>query len=382
VEVKFFKQAEINRQYAHAVHSAVDELLLGSVPLVNGRFGAAFERAFADYVATEYCSFVSNGLDALILALRAAGVQRGDSVIVPCHTYIATWMAPLALGCKLIAAPVRDDDLLLDPTRIEDYIQPSTACIMPVHLYGNPCDMEAINTIATRHNLLVIEDAAQAHGSSFQNKKIGSWGDATCFSFYPTKNLGALGEGGAVTTNRLDIHAKIASLKNYGRSPNDGSTNIYLGGNHRGDEIQAAFLASKLMNLNHITERRQRVVSQYVNGLELRHTHGSLLHYSRSSSPHLAILKTSSGETRNNLAAHLREKNITTAVHYSRPCHAQPCLDANMIDIDEECKKQATQIANTILSLPMSECHTTAEIDYVVMWINDFFGSHSASVLQ
>jgi dTDP-4-amino-4,6-dideoxygalactose transaminase len=379
VEVKFFKQAEINRQYTQAAHSAVDELLLGSVPLVNGKFGAAFERAFADYVGTEYCSFVSNGLDALILALRAAGVQSGDSVIVPCHTYIATWMAPLALGCKLIAAPVSDDDLLLDPRRIEDYIQPSTACIMPVHLYGNPCDMEAINAIAARHNLLVIEDAAQAHGSSFQNKRIGSWGDATCFSFYPTKNLGALGEGGAVTTNRPDIHAKIASLKNYGRALDDGATNIYLGGNYRGDEIQAAFLTSKLRNLNHITAARHRVISQYVNGLDLYRLNASLLHYSKCGSPHLSILKTHSSEIRNNLAAHLRERSITTAVHYSRPCHAQPCLDAEMIDIDEECKKQATQIANTILSLPMSECHTPAEIDYVVMWINDFFSSHSAS---
>ena len=360
----------------------MDELLSGSVPLVNGTFGAAFERAFADYVGTEYCSFVSNGLDALILALQAAGVQSGDSVIVPCHTYIATWMAPLALGCKLIAAPVRDDNLLLDPRRIEDYIEPSTTCIMPVHLYGNSCDMEAINTIAARHNLLVIEDAAQAHGSSFQNRRVGAWGDATCFSFYPTKNLGALGEGGAVTTSRPDIHAKITSLKNYGRSPSDGAKNIYLGGNHRGDEIQAAFLACKLADLDHITEARHRVVSQYVHGLKLGNTNASLLHYPRSSSPHLAIFRSNTGDIRNELAAHLREKNIATAVHYSRPCHTQPCLDADRIDIDEECRNQATKIANTILSLPMSECHTPAEIDYVVKWINHFFNSHSASVLQ
>lgn len=370
--VPFFKQDLINRAYAAGLHDAVNQLVYAESPLVSGHYTIEFEKQFAQFVGSSHCAFVSNGLDALILALRAVGIKNGDTIIVPCHTYVATWLAPLSLGCRIIAVPVRQDNFLLDAERLVDYLTPEVKCIMPVHLYGNTCDMNAIIQLAKSNNILIVEDAAQAHGSIYESKMIGSWGDATCFSFYPTKNLGALGEAGAVCSASIKVNQVIRSLRNYGRDISDGSCNLLLGGNFRGDELQAAFLSEKLKLMHQIVERRRAIISLYKSQIKPNEFIHGLIEYQDLSAPHLAVLKTSSKTVRDNLLTYLGENGIQSAVHYSKPCHAQPCLEGQHLKIDEKTKHQASTIADTIISIPMSEVHSDEEISIVSNTINEF----------
>ncbi len=367
MHVSFFKKPQINSQYRKKFYEYLDQLITGDDSLVLGHYCKEFEKEFARTLGASHCNFVSNGLDALSIALRAVGVQADDVVIVPNHTYIATWIAPLSIGCNLIVAPVSEIDLLLEPSTIEKYITSKVRCIIPVHLYGNACQMQKIMCLGEKHSLVVVEDAAQAHGARSGDKYIGNWGDATCFSFYPTKNLGALGEAGAVTTNDPRIASFVQSYKNYGRSLSDPSLNTLLGSNHRGDEIQAAFLTIKLMALDKIIKRRHEIIQRYeqrINGSTLPFK--LLPYHNCQSSPHLAVVRTENKATRDSLAAYLHAKQIDAPIHYKRPCHTQPCIDTQRISIDQECKEQALKISETILSIPMSEVHTNEEIDYVI----------------
>ena len=370
--VKFFKQDIINRQYASGLHNAVDRLIYDQSSLVLGHYTKEFENKFANYVNAAHCSFVSNGLDALKLALQAVGIKEGDTVIVPCHTYIATWLAPLSLGCKVIAVPVGEDNLLLDVNQLENYLNPTVKCIIPVHLYGNSCDMTKISQIAREHDIMIVEDAAQSHGAIHEGRMIGSWGDATCFSFYPTKNLGALGEAGAVCSISTKVDENIRCLRNYGRDINDGSNNILLGGNYRGDELQAAFLCEKLRSINQITKRRNSIVSQYKQQINTNKFIYGLIEYQTLAAPHLAILKTCTKTIRDNLISYLSESGIETSVHYAKPCHQQSCIQAGKLVISDNAKLQASRIADTIISIPMSEVHTDDEITTVSKAINRF----------
>ena len=235
--------------------------LLSSGWYIGGPAVEQFEAEFAAYCEAPHCVGVANGLEALALSLRALGVGSGDEVIVPANTYIATWLAVSMAGATLV--PVEPDAAThcIDPNRIVEAISPRTRCIMPVHLYGHPCDMDAINAIAREHGLLVVEDAAQAHGASLDGRKIGTHGDAVAWSFYPTKNLGAFGDAGAVTTRDPALAERLRLLRNYGSAVKN--VNDIKGYNSRLDPIQAAILTVKLRHLDAWQERRRKIAALY-----------------------------------------------------------------------------------------------------------------------
>ncbi len=369
MKVDFFKQSRINLVYKDHFLESVDLLFDGSTSLVNGKFTKQFEQDFASFIKASHCSFVSNGLDALILALESLDIKRGDLVIVPNHTYIATWLAPLKLGCKVIVAPVNSETLLLDTTKVGQFIDANVKAIMPVHLYGNACNINILLELQKQSNFSLVEDAAQAHATLLSDQYVGNLGDLTCFSFYPTKNLGALGESGAITTNIKMLHEKIKSLRNYGRSPLDGAINQYCGINRRGDELQAAFLLEKLKSLDNISKIRNRLISiytSYFSDSSDRRSRFKMIPYGQGSSPHLAILRTPSCKEREQLREFLLSKGIQTSIHYRVPCHAQPFINTDdLIIFDQSTADQAQHIADTIISLPLSEVHTEAEICYI-----------------
>ena len=232
---------------------------------IGGVEDEEFEKAFAQYCTTEYCVGVGNGLDALMLALKALGVGAGDEVIVPSNTYIATALAVTYVGAKLVFVEPDIRTFNINPENIEAAITDKTKAIMPVHLYGQACDMDPIMEIAKKHNLFVVEDCAQAHGATYKGKKIGSFGDAAGFSFYPGKNLGALGDAGATVTNNKELADKVRALGNYGSDYK--YHHIYQGNNSRLDEMQAAFLSAKLPHLEKINVERRRIAQKYLDGI-------------------------------------------------------------------------------------------------------------------
>ncbi|PKQ03147.1 MAG: erythromycin biosynthesis sensory transduction protein eryC1, partial [Alphaproteobacteria bacterium HGW-Alphaproteobacteria-11] len=225
----------------------------------------AFEAEWATYCEARHAVGLANGLDALILALRALDIGAGDEVIVPSNTYIATWLAVSAVGATLV--PVEPDPAThnIDPARIAAAITPRTRVILPVHLYGQPADLDPIIALARAHGLAVVEDAAQAHGARYKGKRIGAHGDIVCWSFYPGKNLGALGDGGAITSDNPDLAARIALLRNYGSRQK--YVNEVPGVNSRLDPIQAAVLRAKLPYLDAWTDRRRAIAAAYADGL-------------------------------------------------------------------------------------------------------------------
>ena len=232
---------------------------------IEGEEDEAFEKAFAEYCDTKYCVGVGNGLDSLFLALKAMGITEGDEVIVPSNTYIATALAVTYTGATPIFVEPDIRTFNIDPTKIEAAITNKTKAIMPVHLYGQACDMDPIMNIAKKYDLYVVEDCAQAHGAKYNGKVIGSFGDAAGFSFYPGKNLGALGDAGATVTNNEELAKKVRALGNYGSDYK--YHHIYQGNNSRLDELQAAFLAAKLPHLNKVNAERRKIAQKYLDGI-------------------------------------------------------------------------------------------------------------------
>jgi len=279
----------------------------------------AFESEFADYCNVKYCIGVGNGLDALHLILRAMDIGAGDEVIVPSNTFIATWLAVSYAGATPV--PVEPDETTynIDPTRIEAAITEKTKAIMPVHLYGQPADMDPIMEIAVKYRLKVIEDAAQAHGARYKGKRTGGLGDAAGFSFYPGKNLGAFGDGGAVTTNDSMIAERVRQLRNYG-SQIKYSHDI-KGVNSRLDELQAAFLRVKLRHLDEWNDRRRKIADQYLVEL-LAYDYLTLTQVPPWAEPvwHIFVIRT---PKRDRLQKHLADCGIQTLIHYPVPPHRQ-----------------------------------------------------------
>ena len=287
--------------------------------LILGQECNEFEREFAAYCDVAHCIGVANGLDALFLVLKAMGVGPGDEVIVPANTYIATWLAVSYTGA--IPVPVEPDPRTynIDAGRIERAITAATKVILPVHLYGQPADMDAIMDVAGRYDLQVLEDAAQAHGARYHGRRTGSLGHAAGFSFYPGKNLGALGDGGAVTTNDAVLADRIRVLRNYGSRTK--YHNEVKGFNSRLDELQAAFLRVKLRKLDNWNARRADIVQRYIAALEGADV--VLPHMPDGMEPawHLFVLQHAH---RDALQAHLTSENIGTVIHYPIPPHLQP----------------------------------------------------------
>jgi dTDP-4-amino-4,6-dideoxygalactose transaminase len=306
----------------------------------------AFEADWAEYCEAKHAVGLANGLDALILALRSLDVGAGDEVIVPSNTYIATWLAVSAVGATPV--PVEPDPAThnIDPERISSAITPRTKVLLPVHLYGQPADMDPILTLARKHNIAVVEDAAQAHGARYKNKRIGGHGDIVCWSFYPGKNLGALGDGGAITTNRADLADKVQVLRNYGSRVK--YVNEVQGVNSRLDPIQAAVLRVKLKHLDEWTDRRRMIAGAYSEGLK---DSGLILpHVPDLADPvwHLYVVRS---PERDALQKRLGEAGIGTLIHYPIPPHMQDAYKSlGMADADFPL---ACQLADEVLSLPI-----------------------------
>lgn len=327
----------------------------------------AFESAFAQWCGAEHCIGVANGLDALTLTLRAwkelGRLKEGDEVIVPANTYIASVLAITESRLVPVFVEPSDDTFNLDPSRIQAAVTSRTRAILPVHLYGRLADMSAIMTIASRHGLLVLEDAAQAHGASVDGRKAGTWGDAAGFSFYPGKNLGALGDGGAVVTNNAELATTLRALRNYGS--HEKYKNLYQGVNSRLDEMQAAILNVRLKYLDAQTEQRRSVAQRYLDGIVNPHVR---LPKWESPAQHVWHLFVVRCEARDALQAHLTQAGVQTLVHYPIPPHRQNAYAAYA----DQHHPITERIHDQVLSLPISPVMTDAEVDEVVCLINAF----------
>jgi len=336
---------ELKTEIDEAVHRVMDSgwYILG--PEVE-----AFESDFSQYCEADHTVGVANGLDALHLALLAMGVGPGDEVIVPSNTYIATWLA--VSQCGATPVPVEPDvrTYNIDPTLIEQAITPRTKAILPVHLYGQPADLDPILDITRKHGLRVLEDAAQAHGARYKGRRIGSHGDAVAWSFYPGKNLGALGDAGAVTTNDPEIADRIRVLRNYGSRIK--YVNEVRGYNSRLDPIQAAVLRVKLKHLDEWNNRRRRIASYYLNNIEVP---GLVLPFVPEWAEPVWHLFVVSHPERDALAQKLKGGGVGSLIHYPIPPHKQQAYAAQFGDASNF--PIAELLSEKILSLPISPHH-------------------------
>ncbi len=332
---------------------------------IEGEEDKKFEKAFAEYCNSKFCVGVGNGLDALFLALKAIGIKEGDEVIVPSNTYIATALAVTYVGATPVFVEPNIQTYNIDPDRIEEKITNRTKVIMPVHLYGQACDMDPIMEIARKHNLYVVEDCAQAHGAMYKGKVIGSFGDAAGFSFYPGKNLGALGDAGATVTNNEELANKVRVLGNYGSDYK--YHHIMQGNNSRLDELQAAFLSAKLPLLDKMNEERRRIAQKYLDGI--RNSEIVLPYVPEYAVPvwHIFAIRCT---RRSELEAFLNNAGIGTNKHYPIPMHLQECYVG--LGYKQGDLPIAEEISETELSLPMFYGMTDEEIQFVIDKVNEF----------
>lgn len=332
---------------------------------IEGVEDEAFEKAFAEYCDSKYCVGVGNGLDSLFLALKAMGIKEGDEVIVPSNTYIATALAVTYTGATPIFVEPDIRTFNIDPTKIEAAITDKTKAIMPVHLYGQACDMDSIMEVAKKYNLYVVEDCAQAHGAKYKGKVIGSFGDAAGFSFYPGKNLGALGDAGATVTNNEEVAKKVRALGNYGSDYK--YHHIYQGNNSRLDELQAAFLAAKLPHLNKVNAERRKIAQKYLDGINNPEIILPFVPEYAEPVWHIFGIRCN---RRDELEKFLNDAGISTNKHYPIPMHLQGCY------ADLGFKKGdypiAEKISETELSIPMYYGMTDEEVQYVIDRMNEF----------
>ena len=364
MKIPFVSFLPMERELDTELRSAFNRVFSASW-YIEGNEDKAFEKSFADYIGTKYCIGVGNGLDALMLSLKAMGIGEGDEVIVPSHTFIATALAVTYTGARPVFVEVKSDTFNIDPKRIDEKISRRTKAIMPVHLYGQACDMDPIMEIARRHNLKIVEDCAQAHGATYKGRKIGTFGDAAGFSFYPGKNLGALGDAGAVVTNDEELAKKIRALGNYGSDYK--YHHIYMGNNSRLDEFQAAFLSAKLPLLDKMNEARRRIAARYLS--EIKNDKVLLPIVPDYTNPVWHIFAVRCKE-RDKLEQHLKDAGIGTNKHYPIPMHLQECyMDLGYKEGDFPI---AEEISRTELSLPMYYGMTDDEVDYVIQNINKF----------
>lgn len=347
------------------VDPTVKRVLL-STHFILGEDVENFEKQFANFVGAKFAIGVASGLQALELGMRALRIGPGDEVITPVNSFIASSSAISFTGATPVLVDCEENSFNMDPDKIEEKITKRTKAIMPVHLYGRPADMDKILKIAKKYKLLIIEDACQAHGASLNNKKMGSIGDVAAFSFYPAKNLGAYGDGGAITTNNEKVADKIKQMRNYGQTQKYHHN--YLAWNSRLDTIQAAILLVKLKHLNNWNKSRlksARLYNQLLKGLPIitpdipqNSTHVF----------HLYVIKTSK---RDDLAKYLNSKGISTGLHYPIPIHLQKAY------INLGYKKGdfpvAEKLASEILSLPMYPELKESDIEYIAKEVKDYF---------
>ncbi len=364
MKIPFVSFRPMERELDNEIRGAFERVFDASW-YIEGKEDEAFEADFARYCGTKYCIGVGNGLDALMLSLKALGIGEGDEVIVPSNTYIATALAVTYVGATPVFVEPKIETFNIDPSRIEIAITKRTKAIMPVHLYGQACDMDPIMEIAKRYDLKVVEDCAQAHGATYKGRKVGTFGDAAGFSFYPGKNLGALGDAGAVVTNDSELAAKIRALGNYGSDYK--YHHIYKGNNSRLDELQAAFLAVKLRHLDRMNEERRRIADRYLK--EIVNPAVIPPHVEKDMVPVWHIFGIRCAD-RDRLEKHLNDAGIGTNKHYPIPIHLQECYKD--LGYKEGAFPIAEEISRTELSLPMYYGMTEDEIGAVIAAVNDF----------
>lgn len=357
------------------MHSSIKDKMLDTFQkvydgnwFVLGEYLELFETQYAKFNEVDYVIGVSNGLDALELSLKIAGVQSGDEVIVPSNTYIATWLAVSFLGAIPVPVEPNIETYNLDPDKIETALTAKTKAIIPVHLYGQACEMEKIMELAGKYDLKVIEDNAQAQGASYKKKVTGSFGDINATSFYPGKNLGALGDAGAITTNSEEYAIRARRLRNYGSEKK--YYNEEIGHNMRLDELQAAFLTVKLKRLNEWTASRQQIAKWY--DRYLKNVGDLILPVSADQATHVYHLYVIRTSQRNPLQQYLQSKGVGTLIHYPVPPHLQNAYQH--MGYQRGSFPIAEVLADTMLSLPLWVGMEEQHVEYIANAINDFFG--------
>jgi dTDP-4-amino-4,6-dideoxygalactose transaminase len=364
--IPFFSFDATTELIRDEIKQAFDDFLQSQWYILGNKL-SEFETAYAAFNNTAYCVGVGNGLDALHIALKALNIGPGDEVIVPTNTFIATWLAVSYSGATIIPVEPNETTYNIDPVKIEAAITNKTKAIIPVHLYGQACEMDKIMAIAAKHNLAVVEDNAQAHGATYQGRLTGSFGDINATSFYPTKNFGALGDGGALTTNSTGLYQKARLLRNYGSE--EKYHHEIIGLNSRLDEIQAAFLTIKLKYLECWTAERKQIANVYsgqlagISDLILPETASDASHVY-----HLYVIRTN---RRNELQAHLQNKGIATAIHYPIPVHLQKAYTG--LGYKQGDFPIAETFASASLSLPLFPGITAPQLSEVVEAIRSFY---------
>jgi dTDP-4-amino-4,6-dideoxygalactose transaminase len=359
--IEYEDLSRVNQPWFDNFKQAFDQVLLSGW-FILGNNVKQFESDFAGYNCVKYCSGVASGLDALTLSILALDLPKGSEIIVPSNTYIATILSIMQSGHSPVLVEPDIQTYNINPILIENSITNKTRAVMVVHLYGKSCDMDPIISICKRNNLFLLEDCAQAHGARYKDKKVGGFGDAAGFSFYPTKNLGCLGDGGAVVSDNEFLHNKVAMLRNYGS--NKKYYNEFIGMNSRLDEIQAAFLIIKLKGLDMINEHKRKLASIYLSNIK-----GDFIlptiHDDFFDVYHIFNIRHA---RRDKLKEYLKKNNINTEIHYPLPPHKQKALSF-LSDLKFPISEE---IHNTTLSLPISTIHTTDDIYRVIEVLNRF----------
>lgn len=360
--IKFLDLEKINNRFRTEIDARIKTILDKGWYLL-GEEHEKFTKNFAEYCGTKYCLGVANGLDALNLIIKGYGFSEGDEIIVPANTYIATILAITQNNCTPILVEPDINTYNINPDLIEEKITDKTKAIMVVHLYGQAVEMEKIWQIAKKYNLKVIEDSAQAHGAMYKNRKTGNLGDASAFSFYPGKNLGAMGNGGCITTNDEELYNKVKAIANYGSDRK--YHHIYKGVNSRLDEIQAAVLDVKLKYLDEDNNKRKEIAKYYTENIKNSKIILPKTYDKDSHVYHVFAVRT---ENRDDFQKYLTENDIQTIIHYPTPPHKQEAYKEwnNLsLPITEEIHK-------TIISIPMSPVLTKEEVDKVIDVINKY----------
>ena len=334
---------------------------------VLGEEAAAFEREFADYIGVRYGVGVGSGTEALHLALRACGVGPGDEVITVAHTAVATVAAIELCGATPVMVDIAPRSFTLDPTKLEAAITPATRAVIPVHLYGQSADLEPILSLARKWRVRVIEDCAQSHGATYGGRRTGAWGDMACFSFYPTKNLGAIGDGGFVATDDPQLAENARLLREYGWR--ERYVSDVAGWNTRLDELQAAILRVKLRTLDADNAQRRRLASVYDEWLAAC---PAILPVEMPYGQHVYHLYVVRAERRAALQVFLKERGIGSSIHYPVPVHLQPAYRGRLGDVGS--LPETERAAREVLSLPMFPELAEAEVRQVADAVCDFFG--------
>lgn len=364
MRIPFVSFIPMEKELNGVIRDAFDRVFTRSW-YIDGDEDHLFEQSFAEYCEANFCVGVGNGLDALMFSLKALGITTGDEVIIPSNTYIATALAASYVGAKPIFVEPDVRTFNINPMLIEEAITERTKAIIPVHLYGQACDMDPIMAVAKKYNLKVIEDCAQAHGATYKGKKVGTFGDAAGFSFYPGKNLGALGDAGAVVTNNKEVADLVRALGNYGSDYK--YHHIYKGNNSRLDELQAAFLRAKIPHLERMNKERRRIANMYTEGINNPRVTTPYVIPDCVPVWHIYGIRCTE---RDALEEYLNERGIGTNKHYPIPMHLQECYKD--LNIPLGALPIAEEISNTELSIPMYYGMTDEEIQYVISAINEF----------